>query len=819
MEKFRVYGASTKEESQRERDHRAIARKAAADGFVLLKNDNVLPIEPQPIALLGAGSRMTVKGGAGSGDAQERSSVSIEQGLLNAGFTLPNTLWNDRFEQKFNENMAKWKADIEEKCKKYSPIRTMEMFIMIGEHPKPQPGDAPIKADEMPDNVDTAVYVLARQAGEGGDRKYEKADYLMSDVEIESIKLLSKKYKKLILVINSGGIVDLSVLDEVRVDAVIYFAQGGMEGGNALADIITGKVTPSGKLTDTWGYSYEDYPSATEFSHINGNLDNENYKEGIYVGYRYFNSFGIKPRYSFGYGLSYTEFSHKVSDIAVDKLKISIKVDVKNIGSKYNGREVIQVYLKKPGNKYDTESISLAAFAKTGVLNINEKETMSLSFDMAEQGVFDENKNAFVLEKGEYGVFIGASADGIEPICVLNLDKDVTLEIVSKTDFAKPDFEDIKCSCNIASYDDSLPYFDIKSENFITVTHKKYAPDFSEKVKSVLSELNYKDKISLVVGGGYSIKCFNNVLGAAGRTATNLLKKGIPNIVLSDGPAGLNVNQAYVVTKTGTPRYQEGLPESWQWGWLNKFGFLVKAKEGSGRPVYHYMTAFPCATLQAQSWDVDLIEQVGRAIGVEMLEIGVSVWLAPGMNIHRNPLCGRNFEYYSEDPLVAGKMAAAVTRGVQGCGGVGVSVKHYCCNNQEDNRTGVSENVSNRALREIYLRAFRIAVNEGKPSTVMSSYNKVNGKYVVNSYDLCTRVLRDEWNYNGLVMSDWNSTEQCSYANAINAGNDLIMPGTAGVRKSLINSFNNGELDKNALDISAMRVLKLVYDSATTEGF
>ena len=308
-------------------------------------------------------------------------------------------------------------------------------------------------------------------------------------------------------------------------------------------------------------------------------------------------------------------------------------------------------------------------------------------------------------------------------------------------------------------------------------------------------------------------------MGAAGRTSTKLLKKGIPNIVLSDGPAGLNVNQSVVIMKDGTPRYPDGLPADWKWGWLKHFERFVKAKPGKGRPVYRYMTAWPSEIVQAQTWDMDLLEEIGRAVGKEMLEIGVSVWLAPGLNIHRNPLCGRNFEYYSEDPLVSGKMAAAITRGVQGCGGIGVTVKHFCCNNQEDNRNRVSENVSQRALREIYLRAFRIAVTEGEPWCVMSSYNKVNGVYVCNSRDFCTGVLREEWGFDGVVMSDWNATDQCSHAEAINAGNDLIMPGNKAVEKYLQKALAEGALNRDALNTSAGRILEMIFASDTCKGF
>ena len=308
-------------------------------------------------------------------------------------------------------------------------------------------------------------------------------------------------------------------------------------------------------------------------------------------------------------------------------------------------------------------------------------------------------------------------------------------------------------------------------------------------------------------------------MGAAGRTCTTLLRKGIPNIVLADGPAGLNVNQSVVIMKNGSPRYPDGLPEDWRWGWLKHMERFVKARPGKGRAVYRYMTAWPSETVLAQTWDTDLLEQVGQAVGREMLEIGVSVWLAPGLNIHRNPLCGRNFEYYSEDPIISGKMAAAITRGVQSCGGVGVTVKHFCCNNQEDNRTMVSENVSTRALREIYLRAFQIAVTEGRPWTVMTSYNRVNGKHVCNNREFCTGILRNEWGFKGVVMSDLNATDQCSHAGAINAGNDLLMPGSSAVEKALDQALADGALDRDALTISAGRILELIFRSETCKDF
>lgn len=774
--KFQLLGASSPEESARERAHRAIAREAAAEGIVLLENNGVLPMQPQKIALYGAGSRMTVKGGSGSGDVHERYSVTIEEGLKNAGFAFPTTLWMNRFQEKYEADIAAWRQGLEEQVQKYSPVQTMQMFIFIGEHPMPYPACTPVLADELTDETDTAIYVLSRQAGEGKDRRVEKGDYLLSNVETESLRLLRKHYKKLMLILNCGGVMDLSILDEIPMDAVLFFGQGGMEGGNALADILTGKTCPSGCLTDTWAIRYDDYPSADTFSHRNGDLENEEYAEDIYVGYRWFDKQGVKPRYPFGYGLSYTDFSVEVNSVT----QSGVELTVTNTGGS-SGKKVLQIYVSKPEGALEHEVRALAGFAKTKCLGPGQRQTLSIPFRLEDIASFDESRSVFVLEAGEYRVKLNDTAAG--SFCV---EAERVLETV---------------------------------ESIGTKSGKPVSQTVSPKAAAVLKQLGDRDKIRLVVGGGYDIRCYNNVMGAAGRTCTKLLKKGIPNIAMSDGPAGLNVNQLSTLTRNAVPRYPEGLPKNWQWGWLAKANPFLRRIPGKGKTVYRYMTAWPSETVQAQTWNTELLEEIGKAVGREMLEIGVSVWLAPGLNIHRNPLCGRNFEYYSEDPVVSGKMAAAVTRGVQSVGGVGVSQKHFCCNNQEDNRMEVSANVSQRALREIYLRAFRIAVTEGKPWTVMSSYNRVNGKHVCNTYDLLTRVLRQEWGFEGLVMSDWNATEQCAYAEAINAGNDLIMPGTAAISQKLAEELKTGRLNREALNISAGRVLELVFKSEACKAY
>ncbi len=778
MEKFHVFGPSSPEESQRERDHRALARQAAAEGIVLLKNDGVLPLKQKKITLYGPGSRKTVKGGSGSGDVRERRCVTIEEGLKNAGFTFPTTLWMDRFQEKYDADVAAWRTEVEEAIRDFTPVQTMQMFITIGEHPMPYPACTPVLPDELTAETDTAVYVLSRQAGEGRDRRVEKGDYLLSDVESESLKTLSAHYKTLILVLNCGGPVDLSILDEARVDAVLFYGQGGMEGGNALADILTGAVTPSGRLTSSWARDYGDYPAANTFGHRNGDLEEEEYSEGIYVGYHWFDRQGIKPRFPFGFGLSYTTFAHTAEQAG----ETGVTVTVKNTGP-YPGKEVLPLYIAKPDGKLEHEARCLAAFAKTKLLAPGESEAVTLRFNWADIASFDEGRSAFVLEPGEYRLFL----------------------------------DDMPCGSVAREAETILET--VRPIGTKTGTASVPREPFSPKVEELLKKLSDRDKIQLVTGGGYAIRAYNNVMGAAGRTCTKLLGKGIPNIVLADGPAGLNVLPESAVQANGLPGYPNGLPDDWRWGWLKRMEDPLKKLMGRGRRVYRYMTAWPSETVQAQSWNTGLLEEIGRAVGREMLEIGVSVWLAPGLNIHRSPLCGRNFEYYSEDPLVSGKMAAAITRGVQSRGGVGVTIKHFCCNNQEDNRTGVSANVSQRALREIYLRSFRIAVTEGAPWCVMTSYNRVNGGYVCNSRDFCTQVLRQEWGFDGVVMSDWNATDQCSHARAVNAGNDLIMPGNKGVLKALWAALKTGELDRTALDTSAGRVLELIFASDTCKEF
>lgn len=818
MVKFRLFGNKTDEVTPRETQHRELSRIVATEGMVLLKNNGVLPLTDKKVALFGAGARMTIKGGTGSGDVQERYSVNVEDGLKSAGIEIASTNWLDRFDKQFADEKEAWRQGIEQRIKKYKVWQVQRMFDeVIHVTPLKFPIGDKIQTEDMP-NCDTAIYVVSRQAGESNDRRMEKGDYLLSDEELYNIKLLASAYKKFLLVINCGSQIDLTVLDDVdNIGAILFMAQGGEEGGNAFADIVCGKVSPSGKLTDTWAYKYEDYPTSDEFG-ILGNVLEQDYKEGIYVGYRYFDTFNIEPRYCFGYGLSYTDFDITTNAVTVANDVVTLKVNVTNKGKQYSGKEVVQVYVAKPQGAIKCEKHTLCAFAKTKELKPNESEELTVAFKLTEFAVYDELNARYVLQGGNYGVFVGNCIQAIKPVAVLQLDKDVVTEVCQNVCKKRGEFDELTANVKDETYPSDLSVITINADSITTKIHQygKLTPIIkTPQTEKYLKTLSDKDLIELTVGGGYMGRSYNVTPTVAGRTSINLLKRGIPNINLSDGPAGLRLCPKNAYTKGGVPRYIDSLPEDWQWGWIKKFEKLLLAKEGKGYRVYQYMTAFPCATLQAQTWNTELIEKVGKAIGVEMDETGVTVWLAPGMNIHRNPLCGRNFEYYSEDPFVAGVFAAAVTNGVQSHKGLGVTIKHFCCNNQEDKREYMSSNVGERALREIYLKGFEIAVKTSAPKSIMTSYNKFNGVYTPNNFDLCVTVLRNEWGYKGLVMTDWTSTGDKKGRHELchKCGNDLIEPGGKGVKKHLMQEYKKGNVDMEQVRVSAANVLNLIFES------
>lgn len=526
----------------------------------------------------------------------------------------------------------------------------------------------------------------------------------------------------------------------------------------------------------------------------------------------------LPPRWPFGFGLSYADFEITARNTQVVGTTVTVTACVHNTSNCCSGKEVVQLYIAKPEGKLHKERKALGAFHKTGLLEPGQQEICMLRFDLRDCVSFDEETACKVLEQGEYGIYIGSDSRKNSLCAVLTLGETVVTEKLTNILPVPNTFEQFIPQRKETAHVADVPHLQIQAAAFAAkeVQYGAPAPVIkTEQTEEYLKTLSDKDLIELCVGAGFSGLGYNMTPTTVGRTSINLLKKGIPNVNFSDGPAGLNLCPKNAYTKLGIPNYIDELPKDWQWGWIRKMEPLILAKPGKGYRVYQYMTCFPAVTLQAQTWNPALIEEVGRAIGTEMEETGVTLWLAPGMNIHRNPLCGRNFEYYSEDPLVSGIMAAAVTKGVQSHPGLGVTIKHFCCNNQEDKRETVSENVPERALREIYLRGFEIAVRKAQPWAVMTSYNLVNGVHTFASCDLCTKALRNEWGYQGLVMTDWTASEKNpgEHTACILAGNNLIMPGNPGAKKELAMALKNGQVKRSELEAAAANVLNVIFSS------
>ena len=815
--KYKVYSPSTPDELPLERENRALARQVAAEGIVLLTNDGTLPLRTKTVALFGAGARHTIRGGSGSGDMRERYSVSIEQGLKKAGVTLASTEWLDAYDAYYDRLRTDWTARMEQNIRKRGLLNVMAIFDELAKEPFRFPVGEKIRSEQMGDAADTALYVIARQAGEGTDRKLEKGDFYLDDVEQENLQILTEHYPHVVVPINCGGMIDCSFMDKLPgIGALVYIGQPGTEGGNAVADVLTGKCTPSGKLTDTWACSYKDYPGAMEYSYLNGDTEQENYKEGIFVGYRWFDAQNLSIRYPFGYGLSYTSFTWKAENVRFEKNSILLNVCVENTGN-CKGREVVQLYMSKPQTARQNPVRELAAFAKTKELAPGEKQTLVLEFPAEWLAAYDAQQHCWTVDAGEYGVWVGNSSRNLRCVACLTVTEQQHGTACNRLSEQYPAWQDVALDLESMAIPDDVPHLTMSP--IVWPEQAGTEPAIDPAVEQKLQGLTVKELVSLVVGGSLVGNCYNNTPGAVGRTTSSLVKKDIPNINLCDGPAGLNVFPESVITKSGGQKYLGSVPDSYNWGLLKKLTPFLLGKPTDGRPCYQYMTAWPCETVQAQTWNVELLTKIGAAVGQEMQQIGATLWLAPGMNIHRNPLCGRNFEYYSEDPLLTGMMAAAITKGVQSIHGVGVTIKHFCCNNQEDNRTHVSANASERALREIYLRGFEYCIRQAQPWAVMSSYNRVNGEYVNNNARLCRDVLRREWGFAGLVMTDWSATgnQNGVSARCPAAGNDLIMPGSGKDRKQLMRGLKDGTVRMENVRRSAARVLTAIQSSNVTE--
>ena len=861
---MKYYAGNSPEISKRELDHIAAVRDAAAQGMVLLENNGALPLlSTGKIALYGAGARGTIKGGTGSGDVNQRFVVSVEEGLRNAGFEITTGKWLDDYLTACDEAEKAYADRVIARMKEENISFFEAMFSSQYNHPAGR-----LITDEDIENsgTDTAVYVIARNSGEGADRKNAPGDYQLYPEEYENLMILAKNYKNAIVVLNVGGVIDTKFYREIKgLSALLLMSQAGQAGGDALADILLGKVTPCGKLTTTWALNYEDYPSSAGFSSNDGNVDSEWYTEGIYVGYRYFDTFAKKVSYPFGYGLSYTEFRYHLCSFEADESKIYLTVEIENTG-KYAGREIAEVYYSAPQGMLEKPYQELAAYGKTKLLAPGESERIVISFKTASMASYSETKASWILEKGDYVIRIGGSSRSTAVAGVLTVNGDVITQVlsnrlvpneslveISRTGFAQISYSEeadqIKKAEHIvleakSFHTEKAAYRSVpKPVPAVIAAEKLTAQDVLEgkaTVRELAENLSREELVSICIGENLassdSIVGMASTLvpGAAGQTSSVMHEtRGIPSLILADGPAGLRLMQKFEVSKkTGklkSIRNPLAIPGA-------KYFSEVMGRRGQSAPAdeteefesyYQFCTAIPIGTLLAQTWDNTLVTKMGELIGDEMLEYGVDLWLAPGMNIHRNPLCGRNFEYYSEDPLVAGMTAAACVLGVQKRPGVGATIKHYAVNSQENNRMGENNIVSERALREIYLKNFEIAVETSQPMAIMTSYNRVNGTQTANSYDLVTAILRDEWGFDGLVMTDWGTTggmmgfaeRYVSYASqCVYVGNDLTMPGVPNdadnINKALSGEEVPAPITLGSLVDCAERILQIVFKTA-----
>lgn len=864
----KLFAARNSEISSREKRNMERARKVASQGMVLLENKGALPIDKsvKTIALFGNGARRTIKGGTGSGDVNSRFVVNVEQGLEDAGFSLTTKAWMDTYDTQVETARIGYFGELQQEM----AAKGMDAVMKIFTEPFVEPAISGVSQKEIDAmKADLAIYVLSRNSGEGKDRTPGAGDYELSDTEKTAIANLANAYGNLIVVLNVGGVIDTKFLRaQEGIGAILLMSQAGNIGGHALADVLTGKVSPSGHLTTTWAENYEDYPNAKTFSHMNGDIHDEYYEEGIYVGYRYFDTFDVTPAYPFGYGKSYTTFDVKTEEVTANAKQISVKVRVTNTGATYSGKEVVQVYYSAPAGKLEKPYQELAAYAKTKELAPGESEELIITYPVDRMASYDAKRASYVLEAGTYYVRVGVNSRATKVTAAVVLEQEAMAEVLSNrlvldcemnelssadvTPYGYAEEEAEKeqaCKLYIASSDiktTTVTYEETNAEIAANTSDKKITMQDvmsgQASLDDLVGQLTIQEMAELCVGtprgnmgGDTAIIGSSSAVapGAAGDTTSLMIEdRDIRNLVLADGPAGLRLSKHFKADAEGNmiPGTSDAP--------LPGMDLLMA---GSPKPeipegaidYYQYCTAIPIATLLAQTWDVDAIKECGDIVGEEMEEFGVTLWLAPGMNIHRNPLCGRNFEYYSEDPLVAGKCAAADTIGVQQHAGVGTTIKHFALNNQEDNRMHTNAHVSERAAREIYLKGFELAVKEAKPMSIMTSYNLINGIHSANNKDLLTAITRNEWGFDGVVMTDWGTTGGMemnrgmefkygcsSAAGCIKAGNDLTMPGKQEDVDEIIASVGAKEgevvcpITLGDLQVCAKRMLNTIMKSS-----
>ena len=733
--------------------HIALSRRAACEGTVLLKNEgDFLPLKNGArVAVFGNAQIDYVKGGSGSGIVHSPYVRNIYEGL----------------------KMKGGKVDVFDPLSLFYQEYVTEAYKQGGENGRLTEPKLPAELlERAAAYADTAIVAVCRFSGEGYDKRNDDENkyFELEDGEKEMISDVLAHFENVVVLLNVGAMIDTSwFADNDKVKSALLLWQGGMEGGLAAADMLVGDEAPSGKLVDTCVRAFEDYPSSEGFHESE---DYVKYTEDIFVGYRYFETVPGKQSavvYPFGYGLTYTSFD--ISDIFVggnDK-RIFVTASVTNTGARA-GKEVVQVYYSAPEGKLTKEKIALAAFTKTPLIQPDETISVSLAFDVCDMASYDDmgdvEKSAWILEAGEYRIFVGTSVR--DHVLAYTHHVDATTVTQKLNAYCTPRNLGKRLLAD-GSYRD-VPSRTEEPKAFPFDYHNEYKPtetpavfdDVAEgkiSLDDFISQLSNEDLMEILVGHPSTGVANTGTMGGfAG-------PHRIPRIATADGPAGLRLHP-----ETSIPT-----------------------------------TAFPVATALACTWNAALLEEVGKAGALECKENNIHIWLTPALNIHRSPLCGRNFEYYSEDPLIAGKMAAAMVRGIQSQG-VAATPKHFAANNKETNRFESDSVVSERALREIYLKGFEICVKESSPKIVMSSYNLINGVRTSECAELLQGILRDEWGYKGMLTTDWSN--HAKHYKEVKAGNDIRMPWSQ--RAQLKEPFEKGLVTRDEMALCAKRVLEMV---------
>ncbi|GLX67183.1 glycoside hydrolase family 3 C-terminal domain-containing protein [Paenibacillus glycanilyticus] len=784
----------------------AFSRKVAAEGAVLVKNEGqVLPIQTgDNVAIFGRTQVNYYRSGTGSGGSVNVThTTNLLDGMRSKAGIQVNEVLAAAYEKWIEQNPfdnggGGWAAE---------PW-----------HQKEMPLTAELVA-EARSQSEKAIVVIGRTAGEDQDNAVKPGSYLLTDEEMDMLKQVASQFEQTAVVLNVSNIIDMSWLnraDMKSIPAVVYAWQGGMEGGNAIADVLAGDVTPSGKLTDTIAYSIEDYPSTRNYGN---ELDNR-YEEDIYVGYRYFETFAPeKVQFEFGYGLSYTSFT-QVPEQAKTVVKngkevIELSVTVTNTGAVYAGKETVQVYFEAPQGELGKPARALAAFAKTKELQPGESQQLVLSFPVQAMASYDDAgvtgyPSAYVLEAGMYRIYAGSSVRQVTEVSIKGNDGYAveTLQVVEQLEEAMaptisfsrmkpgPRKEDGTYELTAAEVPVRKISLAERIEQNLPVTLEQTGnqgynlqdvADGKASMEAFVAQFSDEDLAAIVRGEGMSSpKVTPGTASAFGGVSENLLGYGIPVACTADGPSGIRMDSG------------------------------------------HKATQVAIGTLLAATWNTELIEELYVLEGQELLSNDIDALLGPGLNIRRSPLNGRNFEYFSEDPLVSGAFAAACTRGIMK-GGSNATLKHFACNNQEQYRHRVNAVVSERALREIYLKGFEIAVKEGGANSIMTSYNPVNGHWAASNYDLNTTILRGEWGFKGIVMTDWwavmndvvnGGTADRKFTNwMVRSQNDLYMVvSNYGAESNVwgdntLESLENGTLTRGELQRSAMNICNFIMQA------